>query len=169
MEIWPLLLLLALAGLVLAVIVRRNRRRQSTSYYEEGEWTDEDLEMEAFRKKYLSPEKSAPSARPPLIEDKDLDHWASPKKSDKKAKHRQADGADDGFAESMLLGQATGIPLGRNPAGAIIGASMHDDGGRRHDSGGRDNHRADDSRDSDSYGGDSGGSSGGGDGGGGGD
>ena len=35
---------------------------------------------------------------------------------------------DDGFASSMMLGMATGMPIGTNPAGALLGAMMHDDG-----------------------------------------
>jgi hypothetical protein len=47
---------------------------------------------------------------------------------------RQVDDDDDGFVESLVIGAATGVPIGRNPAGALLGASLHDDGESRHHS-----------------------------------
>ncbi len=40
---------------------------------------------------------------------------------------------DDGFMSSMALGYMTGLPIGRNLTGSIVGMSLHDDG-HRHES-----------------------------------
>ncbi len=153
--LWPILILLMVLALYLALTRRIRRNPDTGAYYlEKVEWTEPELDQERFRREWeqsaaVHQSKVAPSTSMQRSVGKD---------------------SDDGFADSLVLGHATGVTLGRNPVGAIIGANMHDDGGRRHEYGsGRADHRADDHRSSDSYGGSSGSSSDSGGGGGGGD
>ena len=87
-------------GIVLAVLVARSRRRQQGFVG----WLGDDAGNREEYKVVFVPVTSA-----------DLD-----------ASWHEVDAVPaDHLAESLMLGQSTGVPLGRNPTGAIIGAMSH--------------------------------------------